>query len=153
MKATPATTLSPTIMKHPARALLALCLCTGPAAALAGDLTIELTGIAPGHGQVYIALYDRPETFPAQGRQLAGQVVAATGPQLTVRFNRLPPGRYAAVAFQDLNGNGRLDKNLFGMPREPYGFSNGARGAGGPPRFEAAAVTLGPDCITRIELR
>jgi uncharacterized protein (DUF2141 family) len=120
---------------------------------LAGDLTIEVSGITPGRGQVYIAVYDRPGTFPTAGQQRTGQILASSGQRLVVHFTDLPPGEYAAVAFQDMNGNGKLDKNFLGIPKEPYGFSNGARGAAGPPKFSAAAVTLNPDGATRIELK
>jgi uncharacterized protein (DUF2141 family) len=121
--------------------------------ALAGDLTIEISGIAPGRGKIYVAIYDDPGSFPTAGRQRIGQILAASGPSLTAHFKDLPPGEYAAVAFQDENGNGKLDKNLLGMPKEPYGFSNGARGSVGPPKFTAAAVTLNPDGSTKIELK
>jgi uncharacterized protein (DUF2141 family) len=120
---------------------------------LAGDLTIEISGITPGRGQIYVAVYDRPETFPTAGQQRTGQILEATGQSLVVHFEDLPPGEYAAVAFQDLNGNGKLDKNFLGMPKEPYGFSNGARGSAGPPKFAAAAVTLDPDGTTTVVLK
>jgi len=120
---------------------------------LAGDLTIEVLGVTPGHGQIYVAVYDRPETFPTTGQQRTGQILAATGQSLIVHFKDLPPGAYAAVAFQDVNGNGKLDKNFLGMPKEPYGFSNGARSSAGPPKFSAAAVTINPDGTTTIELK
>jgi uncharacterized protein (DUF2141 family) len=120
---------------------------------LAGDLTIELSGITPGRGQIYVAIYDRPDTFPTAGRQRTGQILDASGQSLVVQFKDLPPGEYAAVAFQDVNGNGKLDKNFLGMPKEPYGFSNGARGSAGPPKFSAAAVTLNPDGTTTIVLK
>jgi uncharacterized protein (DUF2141 family) len=58
-------------------------------------------------------------------------------------FTNLAPGRYAAVAFHDENGNSRLDKSLLGMPTEPYGFSNNVEGFLGPPTFDAAAVAIG----------
>jgi uncharacterized protein (DUF2141 family) len=120
---------------------------------LAGDLTIEVSGVTPGHGQIYVAVYDRPETFPTSGQQRIGQILDSNGQSLIVHFKDLPPGEYAAVAFQDVNGNGILDKNFFGIPKEPYGFSNGARGSVGPPKFSAAAVTLNPDGATRIVLK
>jgi uncharacterized protein (DUF2141 family) len=93
--------------------------------------------------------------FEARGVRaaLVLSVIAATGRSLVVHFKDLPPGEYAAVAFQDVNGNGKLDKNLLGMPKEPYGFSNGARGSAGPPKFSAAAVTLHPDGTTTIVLK
>jgi uncharacterized protein (DUF2141 family) len=46
-----------------------------------------------------------------------------------------------------------LDKNLFGIPKEPYGFSNSARGSTGPPKFADAAIVLNPDGATTIVLK
>jgi uncharacterized protein (DUF2141 family) len=136
-----------------ARSLLAaLSLCLAAAAAVAGDLTIEVSGITPDRGKVYIAVYDRPDTFPS-GRQLVGQVLIPQDRHLTVHFSNLPPGRYAAAAFQDFNGNGKLDKNFLGIPKEPYGFSQEARGSIGPPTFAEAAITLDPDGATRVVLK
>jgi uncharacterized protein (DUF2141 family) len=132
-------------------ALLLVALLATPV--LAGDLTIELSGITPGRGKVYVAVYDRPESFPTTGQQRTGQILEATGKSLTLHFKDLPPGEYAAVAFQDVNGNGKLDKNFLGIPKEPYGFSNGARASAGPPKFAEAAVTLNPDGTTTIVLK
>ena len=58
-------------------------------------------------------------------------------------FSNLAPGRYAAIAFHDENGNGKLDKNFLGVPTEPYGFSNNVQGFLGPPTFDAAALDIG----------
>jgi uncharacterized protein (DUF2141 family) len=138
---------------HRAQALLGLIASIAATTVSAGDFTIEISGITPNRGKVYVAVYDVPETFPVSGRQRAGQVVTPDDGQLTVHFEDLPPGRYAAVAFQDVNGNGKLDKNFLGVPKEPYGFSNNARGMAGPPPFSEAAVTLDPDGETTIALK
>ena len=127
--------------------------CLATISALAGDLSVEVLGVTPNHGKVYIAIYDQPEAFPISGRQRASQVVASEDTHLTVHFSELPAGNYAAVAFQDFNGNGKLDKNLFGIPKEPYGFSNGARGNTGPPTFTAASFALDSDAATTIVLK
>jgi uncharacterized protein (DUF2141 family) len=144
---------SPRIGRTPVRALSALAASIVPVLTLAGDLTIEISGITPDRGKIYIAVYDCADTFPTSGRQLVGQVLDPTAGRLTAHFKDLPPGQYAAVAFQDSNGNGKLDKNFLGIPQEPYGFSNGARGSAGPPKFSAAAVTLNPDSTTKVELK
>jgi uncharacterized protein (DUF2141 family) len=138
---------------HSGKMLAALSACFAAATAAAGDLTIEVSGITPDRGQVYVAVYDGPDTFPVSGRQRVGQVLAPANAHLTVRFKDLPPGHYAAVAYQDINGNGKLDKNFLGIPKEPYGFSEGARGSAGPPKFSEAAVTLDPDGATSIVLK
>jgi uncharacterized protein (DUF2141 family) len=132
-------------------ALFLSLMAVGPA--IAGDLTIEITGIAPGKGQIYIALYDRPETFPTAGQQRTGRILDASEQRMVAHFEDLPPGEYAAVAFQDTNGNGKLDKNFLGIPKEPYGFSNGAKASPGAPKFSTAAVTLSPDAATSIVLK
>lgn len=134
------------------RSALALCVIVATAA-LAGELTIEISGVIPEGGKVYIAVYDGAETFPTAGRQRTGQILAASEQSLVVHFKDLPLGEYAAVAFQDVNGNGKLDKSFLGIPREPYSFSDGARGSAGPPKFSAAAVTLSPDGTTTIVLK
>lgn len=54
----------------------------------------------------------------------------------------LAPGRYVIAAFQDTDGDGKLSKNNFGIPREPFGFSNNARARFGLPGFDAAAFEL-----------
>ena len=146
-----------TVVSPPARAaagLIATVLpCLAAPSALAGELSVEVLGIAPNHGEVYIAVYDQPEAFPVSGRQRVSQVLASGDTHLTVHFSSLPPGKYAAVAFQDFNGNGKLDKNFLGIPKEPYGFSNGARGSTGPPTFAQAAFTLDSNAATTITLK
>ncbi len=53
------------------------------------------------------------------------------------------PGRYAVAAYQDMNGNGTMERSRLGLPLEPYAFSNDA-GRIRRPTFEAAEVSVGP---------
>ncbi len=55
----------------------------------------------------------------------------AEGNKVIVEFD-LPEGEYAVFASQDVNNNGKLDKNFFGKPQEPYGFSNNVNPFGTP---------------------
>jgi uncharacterized protein (DUF2141 family) len=63
----------------------------------------------------------------------------------------LPAGNYAVSAYQDLNGNGKLDKNLVGIPSEPYGFSNNARPKFRAPNWDETRFELRAD--TQIEIK
>lgn len=66
----------------------------------------------------------------------------------------LPAGRYAIVAWQDTDGDGKLTRSRFGGSSEPHGYSRDARGRFGPPRFEDAAFDLTPGGVSqRIVLR
>lgn len=49
----------------------------------------------------------------------------------------LDPGTYGIVIFHDKNGNEELDMNLFGVPNEPYGFSNNPKIKFSVPEFDA----------------
>ena len=62
--------------------------------------------------------------------------------QVEVVFKDLAPGSYAVSAYQDLNGNQRLDANMVGMPTEPFGFSRDAKGQFGPPKFDDAVIKV-----------
>jgi uncharacterized protein (DUF2141 family) len=45
-----------------------------------------------------------------------------------------------------------MDTKLFGIPKEPYGFSNNAKGFMGPPSFEDAKFVLDHDKTIFIEV-
>ena len=74
-------------------------------------------------GHVLAAIYASPDAFE-QDDMLIG-VTGPAKPGLTqLDINGLDPGIYGVAVFQDLNGNEKLDRNLFGAPTEPFGFSN-----------------------------
>ena len=64
----------------------------------------------------------------------------------------LPEGVYAAQVMHDLNGNGELDANFLGMPREPWAFSNNAVGRRGPAKWEDAKFEISADTTLEIRL-
>ncbi len=64
----------------------------------------------------------------------------------------LSDGEYAISVFHDLNGNQELDKNWMGIPTEPYGFSNNARGKFGPPTYNQCKVKI-IDGTTRLTIK
>jgi uncharacterized protein (DUF2141 family) len=71
----------------------------------------------------------------------------------SVRFDKLTPGSYAVTVFHDLNDNGELDTGFFGIPKEPVGFSNNAKGRFGPAKWEATRFPIdGPAVVQKISL-
>lgn len=112
--------------------------------ALAADINVEILPLASTEGMVMVSLFDRSENFPhtvsyvqgiAANRQVAGQ-------PLRLVFTQLPPGRYAISAYQDKDGNSKLNTNLMGVPNEPVGFSNNAKASFGPAKFDNASFVL-----------
>jgi uncharacterized protein (DUF2141 family) len=142
--------------KRPMWLAAAICLAVLPCPAAAAELRVAVEGIRSSHGMVMIGLYDSQATFAQAVKATTSQdflvdpqrfgavaLRANAAMRSGVVFTNLAPGRYAAVAFHDENGNSRLDKSLLGMPTEPYGFSNNVEGFLGPPTFDAAAVAIG----------
>lgn len=105
--------------------------------AAAATLVIRVEGVRSDQGIIYAGVCATgfgDEDCPYRSRE------AAAAGTVELRIQNVEPGDYAVAVFQDLNGNGRIDRPLF-IPTEPYGFSNGV-GRGGPPRFEAAKVSV-----------
>lgn len=114
----------------------------------AADLTVVVTGLGSDDGDVHIAVYDTPETFPKGGVMLREGLPKPQDRRAIWRFENLPPGRYAVATFHDANGNHSFDQGLFGIPLEPYGFSSGATALFSAPAFEEAAFDLPADGLT-----
>ena len=64
----------------------------------------------------------------------------------------MPLGSYAISTYHDENDNDKLDKNIVGIPKEAYGFSNDATGFMGPPKWEDAKFDLKEDKTITINL-
>lgn len=123
-------------------AVLAVAALSAPDRALATDLRVTIAGLDSDAGNVHVAVYDRPETFPNSNGMLREQVVKARAPSLEVMFAGLAPGTYAVAAFHDENGNRTFDKGLLGLPLEGYGFSNDPMVILSAPDFQESALTI-----------
>ena len=112
-------------------------LCLSGAAA-AAKVEVEVDGIEPGPGSIYVALC---QGGLSEAACREGQDAPADAPRRRFVFEGIGPGTYAVAAFQDLNGNRRLDRTPLGLPLEPYAFSGDA-GRAGRPDFARAAFAL-----------
>lgn len=112
-------------------------------AAQAGELTVEIKGVASEKGNIMLALYGKDDKW--LGKPLKGTMTAVKGTAAIVSFGDLPEGEYAISLFIDENNNGKMDFNAIGIPTEPYAFSNDAVGNFGPPTFEKAKFVVGKD--------
>jgi uncharacterized protein (DUF2141 family) len=107
-----------------------------------GELELIIEGFENSNGAARVALADSKENF-SRATPFKGYIFPIVNHRV-VETLVLPCGEYAVKVFHDENGNGELDKGVFGIPAEAYGFSNDARGTVGPPEYEKAAFKL--DC-------
>ncbi len=116
------------------------------------SLTLTFDVAAPT-GQVRVALFDSAEAYAGRGAPVAQSQVDVAAGQRDAVFIDLKPGTYAAKIFHDVDGDGRMATNPFGMPTEPYGFTNNARGNMGPAGWDRAQVAVTGATAQTISLR
>ncbi len=104
--------------------------------ASAADLTIQINDVKSSEGSLMVALYNSADSFLK--KPLTAVQTLATKEGKSVVVKDLPAGEYALVVYHDVNQNGKMDKNMLGIPTEDYAFSNNAMGKMGPPTFDAA---------------
>lgn len=109
-----------------------------------GSLTVEISGFRNNDGVARACLYDSEKGFPLKPEHAIRVVsVGIAGNRARAVFRDVPPGTYAVSVLHDENGNGRMDTNSLGMPKEGVGASNNPRSILGPPDFEDARFTYG----------
>lgn len=117
----------------------------GTGASVGGTKTTQVTirGVKTNGGPVRVALFDASGGFPKDDSAAFKMVVQPTASTLVQAIPIKIQGPYALAVYQDLNGDRKLNKGSFGVPKEPYGFSRNAAGKYGPPKFSDAALTPG----------
>lgn len=90
-----------------------------------GPYTISgmITGVRPNF-EVRIALYSSQENYKSRKYTKAIKIVKdkVAGDTLWFTFHGIKAGDYMVAAYQDLNGDGKINFNFLGIPTEPYAF-------------------------------
>ena len=116
-------------------------------------IILKLTGLRSAKGQVKIAVFNSPEKWLGE-QPIYSSTINVDGQSVTWRIKDVPYGDYGVAVFHDENSNGKMDKNVLGMPLEPYGFSNNVRVTFGPPKWERAKFSVnGSTAEVSIELK
>lgn len=108
--------------------------------AAAGQLEVTVGNVRNDAGTLLVAVCDA-SSFLTPNCPYYGRVPAETSPAELV-FDDVAPGRYAVQVIHDENANDTFDRNLIGLPKEGYGFSNNPHSPFGPPDFDAAAISI-----------
>jgi uncharacterized protein (DUF2141 family) len=116
-----------------------------------GTLHVMVDNVRDHTGRVHVDLCTQAQFL--KDCPIASDAPAHLG-QTVVTLYGLKPGRYAAQVFYDQNGNGKIDRALFGIPKEGVGFSNDARIKLAPPKWEDAVFDYdGQEHTIRLKLR
>lgn len=113
-----------------------------------GDLIVAIE-VSEQRGVVMVALFDSAAAYDGDGGPVRAGRIEIEGPSTAFRIEGLPTGSYAIRAYQDLNSDGKLNTNPFGLPTEPFAFSNAARARYGPPSFSVASFSISAGVTTQ----
>ncbi len=126
-----------------------------------GNLTIKIAGVKDLKGDIHAFIYSSKDGFPVDLSKAAeSKMVKANTQTLTLKFSNIKHGFYAVSVYHDKDSNGRVsqwndlswDSNILGIPIEPVGVSNNAKGSFGPPKFEDAKFYLDKDITIEITI-
>ncbi|MFC7378324.1 DUF2141 domain-containing protein [Brevundimonas sp. GCM10030266] len=110
-------------MKKIIVAAVAALSCLAAAPALAGDVTVTLTGVQARGGQLLAALQTRDQFLQPAGAY--GDIVRnPEAGTVTVTFRDVAPGDYSLSVLHDVDSNGQM-KLEDGMPGEGWAMVNG----------------------------
>ena len=108
----------------------------------AASLTLIFTGIAETEGSVMGVLIDSEAAYADKAAPLRLIMIKADKSEIAVQFTGLKPGRYAIKSFHDIDSDGKMGTNPYGMPTEPFAFSNNAVGNMGPATWVDASFKV-----------
>ena len=108
-----------------------------------GKLIIDISGFPSSDGFAMVALNNSIESYKGgENAAIAKTKVMVVDRKVQVVFTNLPYGWYGISLYHDENNNGKMDKNMMGIPKEAYGFSNNAKGFFGKPDYKDVKFEL-----------
>lgn len=116
------------------------------------NLSVEVTSLKPSNGYVFFGLYDKQKGFLDEESQIATAKIKATGNKVDYTFKNLPDGDYAVAVYQDVNSNGKCDRNFIGYPTEGFGFSKNYKPKFSAPNFSDVKIAIYQSTKTSIAL-
>jgi uncharacterized protein (DUF2141 family) len=111
------------------------------------SLQVEITGLKNNSGVILFQLFNENEKII---NQIKGDIKDLKS---LIIIKDIVPGRYGFRYFHDENMSGELEKNVLGIPKEGYGFSNDAIGPFGPKPFKEWLFELNENKILTVKAR
>ena len=100
-------------------------------------ITVIVNGFKNASGNCIINIYTKSTGFPNNNKLAYKSIpVKIKNNSAQLIFENMEPGTYAVSVLHDANGNGVMDKNMFGIPSEGYGASNNIIPSFSSPKFE-----------------
>ncbi len=99
-------------------------------------LKITFTNLKDTQSIIRVGVYRPQDNFPKGDIAYKGYEVKPEGKSTVVlSISDLEYGEYAIAVYQDKNGDKKLNTGMFGIPKEPYAFSNNFKPTFSAPKY------------------
>lgn len=107
-----------------------------------GTIVVEIEeGHSEEGGSIHLFLFDSEKSWQDDTPKNLGKISSVVATKGHLTFD-LPAHQYSITAFQDMNNNESLDKNLIGIPQERFAISNVNRTLWSPPDWTEVKFLL-----------
>lgn len=112
-----------------------------PSALNAVTLTIQVENVNQEGGNIGVLVFNSTKGWPEDRFAALKDIVVPAHPgTVTVIVPGIEPGDYAIAIAHDVNRNHKVDKNIFGKPKEQWGMSNNPHATLRAPSFDTARI-------------
>lgn len=117
-------------------------------------LTVVVENVNKDRGNIGVLVFNSNKGWPEDRFAALRDVVVPAHPgTVNVIIPDLPAGDYAVAIAHDVNMNHKLDKNMFGVPKEQWGMSNNPHATIKAPSFSTARFPLNGDMEIHVRLQ
>lgn len=118
-------------------------------------IRVQIEGLKETKGQICFSLFASSKGFPDNGdNTLQAKCVSVREESPTLIIDNLHLGTYALAVFHDVNGDGKLNRNFLGIPKEGFGFSQNPEIQTSPPSFgDSAVLVTSAETNLQVQLR
>lgn len=119
----------------------------------AAELNVQVTGITDKAGSIHVYVFTSAQGFPKEENAAVHVSRPAPGSTQVDMLIQVPDSpAYALMAYQDKNGDGKMNRFLGMIPQEPYAMSRNPD-VMGKPKFSESAIQPGNAEVILLKLR
>lgn len=101
------------------------------------SLKITIGGLKDAKSTILIGVYRKQDGFPDSDKKpFKGYNIKPENKSAVATITDLEYGEYAIAIYQDKNSDSKLNTGMFGIPKEPYAFSNNFKPKFSGPKYD-----------------
>ncbi|MBF2067737.1 MAG: DUF2141 domain-containing protein [Calothrix sp. C42_A2020_038] len=119
-------------------------------------LTVLVNGVRQHNSRVCLRVFSNEKGFPLRNEgEVQSGCTPITGNVVKKQFHGLKAGTYAVAVIDDKNGDGQLNTDWLGIPKEGFGISRNPTVSitTGTPKFQDASFVLDKNTIISITMK